>query len=84
MLSMVAVLSTMLGVTRPTITAALGRLQRAGLLEQRRRTIHMRDRLGLEAAACECYATIKATFDRLLPEIHQFDSARRVRAEDDK
>ena len=62
-------LSVMLGVRRPTITVVLRDLQRARLLEQRRGMIHVIDRSGLEAAACECYGTVKATFKRLLPEI---------------
>jgi CRP-like cAMP-binding protein len=62
-------LSIMLGVRRPTVTLIMGDLQKAGLVENRRGMIHIADRAGLEAASCECYATVKATFARLLPEI---------------
>jgi len=62
-------LSTMLGVRRPTITLIMGDLQKLGLVDNRRGVIHIADRSGLEASACECYATVKATFARLLPEI---------------
>ena len=62
-------LSIMLGVRRPTVTLIMGDLQKAGLVENRRGLIHIADRAGLEAASCECYATVKATFARLLPEI---------------
>ena len=62
-------LASMLGVRRPTITLIMGDLQKAGLVENRRGMIHIADRHGLEAASCECYATVKATFARLLPEM---------------
>jgi DNA-binding transcriptional ArsR family regulator len=45
----------MLGVHRPTVTHALSSLRRAGLVESSRAEIVIRDRPGLEAAACECY-----------------------------
>jgi CRP-like cAMP-binding protein len=53
-------LSQMLGVQRPTVTLALGTLERAGLLERLGRG-HLRilDRETLEAAACECYARVR-------------------------
>jgi CRP-like cAMP-binding protein len=62
-------LAIMLGVRRPTVTLILGELQKAGLVDHHRGTIHVVDRPGLEAACCECYATVKATFARLLPEM---------------
>ena len=62
-------LSIMLGVRRPTVTLVMGDLQRAGLVENRRGTIHVLDRAGLEMASCECYATVKANFARLLPDM---------------
>jgi CRP-like cAMP-binding protein len=62
-------LSVMLGVRRPTVTLIMGDLQKAGLVENRRGVIHIVDRAGLEATSCECYATVKATFARLLPEM---------------
>ena len=62
-------LAVMLGVRRPTVTLILGELQKAGLVDHHRGTIHVVDRPGLEAASCECYATVKATFARLMPEM---------------
>jgi CRP-like cAMP-binding protein len=61
-------LAEMLGVRRPTITLVLGSLQRAGLIGFRRGHVTILDRDGLEAAGCECYATVKASFSRLLPQ----------------
>ncbi|MFP5409300.1 MAG: Crp/Fnr family transcriptional regulator, partial [Gammaproteobacteria bacterium] len=39
-----------------------------GLIEYHRGRIIVRDRAGLEARVCECYAVVKKEFDRLLPE----------------
>ena len=47
--------ATMLGVRRPTVTLAVGSLRRAGLIEEKRGRITIRDREGLEAACCDCY-----------------------------
>jgi CRP-like cAMP-binding protein len=63
-------MAVMLGVRRPTVTIILGVLQKAGLVTNGHRgAITISDRKGLEAASCECYATVKANFARLLPEI---------------
>jgi len=48
-------LATMLGVRRPTVTLVVGSLQRAGLIDERRGQVTIRDRERLEAACCECY-----------------------------
>jgi CRP-like cAMP-binding protein len=48
-------LADMLGVRRVGITAAATALQRDGLIEDHRGDMHVRDRPGLEAAACACY-----------------------------
>lgn len=48
-------LSFMLGVRRVGITAAAGELARAGLIEYHRGRLVVRDRAGLEMAACGCY-----------------------------
>jgi CRP-like cAMP-binding protein len=61
-------LAEMLGVRRPTVTLIAGNLQRAGLVGFRRGHVTILDRDGLEAACCECYATVKASLSRLLPQ----------------
>jgi CRP-like cAMP-binding protein len=58
-------LAMMLGSTRPTVTVVAGVLQKAGLIRYKHARITIVDREGLEAASCECYATIRAEFSRL-------------------
>lgn len=60
-------LAEMLGAHRSTVTLAARVLQRAGLIAYRRGQVTVLDRAGLEEAACECYATIRAHYERLLP-----------------
>jgi len=55
----------MLGVRRAGVTEAVARLQEAGLIERQRGQISVRDRSGLEARACECYAVIKQAYRTL-------------------
>ena len=62
-------LATMLGVRRPTVTLVAAALQQQGLISYRRGYVTIVDRKRLEAASCECYATVKASFARLLPEL---------------
>ncbi|MDP3421462.1 MAG: Crp/Fnr family transcriptional regulator [Thiobacillus sp.] len=61
-------IANMLGVRRESVTEAAGNVQRAGLIEYHRGRIIVRDRAGLEARVCECYAVVKREFDRLLPQ----------------
>jgi len=52
-------IADLLGVRRVGVTNAAGALQRRGLIEYHRGDIRVRDRKGLEAAACSCYRTVK-------------------------
>ncbi|NPC59198.1 Crp/Fnr family transcriptional regulator [Caenimonas soli] len=63
----------MLGVRREGVTEAAGNLQRAGLIRYSRGRIDVLDRPGLEKAVCECYAVVKAEFERLLSDIPRSD-----------
>jgi CRP-like cAMP-binding protein len=59
-------LATMLGVRRASVTVCAGELHHGGLIDYGRRRLVIRDRVGLEAVSCECYATVKGHFSRLL------------------
>lgn len=59
-------MALMLGVNRPGVTIAAGLLSRAGLISYARGRMTVTDRLGLEAASCECYHTVRREYDRLL------------------
>lgn len=59
-------MAQMLGVRRATVTETAGALQRAKLISYSRGKITVRDRRGLERAACECYRIVRDEFDRLL------------------
>ena len=58
-------LAAMLGVGRPTVSVAARRLQEGGLISYTHGRVTVRNRKGLEAASCECYAIVRAHFDRL-------------------
>jgi CRP-like cAMP-binding protein len=59
-------ISEMLGVRREGVTQAAGRLQDEGLIRYARGRIEVLDRPGLEAACCECYATVRDEYERVL------------------
>lgn len=58
-------LGHMLGTPRSTVTLAAGILHESGLIGYSRGKVTIRNRKGLEKAACECYQTIRKEFDRL-------------------
>ena len=60
-------LAEMLGVQRSTVSGITGALQEAGLIRQGRGVITVTDRAGLEQTSCECYGTVRRSFERLLP-----------------
>jgi CRP-like cAMP-binding protein len=61
-------LADMLGVQRTTVTAVARSLQEKEVIRYRRGVVDIIDRAGLEALACECYAVIHRTYERLLPQ----------------
>ncbi|MBV9385625.1 MAG: Crp/Fnr family transcriptional regulator [Chroococcidiopsidaceae cyanobacterium CP_BM_ER_R8_30] len=63
-------LSQMLGVRRAGVSEVAIRLQNAGFISYRYGKVTILDREGLEATSCECYAIIKAEFDRLIGDNH--------------
>ena len=56
----------MLGVRRPSVTEAVGVLQKAGLVTYSRGRLEILDRKGLETGACECYRIVQQETQRLL------------------
>jgi CRP-like cAMP-binding protein len=62
-------LAAMLGVQRTTVTAVARTLQQKGAIRYRRGVVDIIDRPMLEALTCECYGTIRRTYDRLLPAV---------------
>jgi CRP-like cAMP-binding protein len=59
-------LSSMLGVRRVGVTAAALALQEEGLIAYHRGDMQVRDRTGLEAASCSCYASDQQAYRVLL------------------
>jgi CRP-like cAMP-binding protein len=58
-------LAQMLGAPRTTVTLAAGILHEAGLIDYSRGHVTIKNRSGLEKAACECYRVVRNEFDRL-------------------
>jgi CRP-like cAMP-binding protein len=52
-------LSTMLGVRRPTVTLLIADLVKAGMIETSRGRIRILNRAELEHVACECYGAVR-------------------------
>jgi CRP-like cAMP-binding protein len=62
-------IANMLGVRREGVTEAALKLAGAGLIHYVRGHITVLDRPALERRTCECYAVVKAEYDRLLPAL---------------
>ncbi|MEP7031566.1 MAG: Crp/Fnr family transcriptional regulator, partial [Pseudolabrys sp.] len=60
-------LSHMLGVRRTSVSGSANKLQAEGLITYKRGVIHILDRKGLEKAACECYAAVRAAVADAMP-----------------
>jgi CRP-like cAMP-binding protein len=58
-------IANMLGVRREGITAAAGKLQKAGVIEYSRGRITVLDRKRLESMSCECYDVVRKETERL-------------------
>lgn len=59
-------LAFMLGVRRQTVTVVAGTLQNAGMIQYRRGHVTVLDRVLLEESACECYATIRDYYEKVV------------------
>ena len=58
-----------LGVRRAGVTTAANSFREVGAIDYRRAYIHVVDRKGLEAIACECYLVIKEEYDDLYADL---------------
>lgn len=65
-------IANMLGVRREGVTAAAGKLQKAGVIEYLRGRIRVLDRNHLEERCCECYSVVKKETERLMQETSRF------------
>ncbi len=61
-----AFMAYMLGVRRAGITDAAGSLQKRNLIRYTRGNVLIRDRKGLEAVSCACYAAARDTYARVI------------------
>ena len=59
-------MAEMLGVRRTSVSIVAHAMQQAGLISYRRGHVSIDKLDGLQAAACECYATVKSLYDRIL------------------
>jgi CRP-like cAMP-binding protein len=59
-------ISDMLGAPRSSVTVAALKLQDAGIIRYQRGHVTILDERGLEAAACECYRTVKKETEEFL------------------
>lgn len=59
-------LADMLGVRRSAVTIAAGHFQDLGLIEYTRGDITVLDRIGLEAASCECYRATRREYYEMM------------------
>lgn len=60
-------LAMMLGVRRSGVSIAASFLRKAGLIDYARGQVTVRDRGGIEDAACECYRTVRNEIAKLFP-----------------
>ena len=59
-------MAQMIGARRNSVSLVANTLQQANLIHYSRGHIEITDPNGLRKTACECYATVKAQYDRLL------------------
>lgn len=59
-------IASMLGVQRASITLAVHKLVTKKLIVNKRGTMQIINRIGLETAACECYKVVNLEYNRLL------------------
>ncbi|MFN2528243.1 MAG: Crp/Fnr family transcriptional regulator [Candidatus Baltobacteraceae bacterium] len=68
-------LADMLGVRRPSVSVCASILQRAGLISYKRGKVRVTDRVGLESAACECYAIIASEYAHMVGDLRKVQAS---------
>lgn len=58
-------LATMLGTRRSSVTVAVSKLQKAGLISHARGCVTIENHAGLADTVCECYAVVHEEYVRL-------------------
>jgi hypothetical protein len=56
-------LAQLLGTNRPTVSALVSGLRKAGILNVKGRWVTVADRKRLKEAACECYGVIRRNYE---------------------
>lgn len=59
-------LSQMIGCPRTSVSGVTGRLEKLGVISQRRGRVRVLDLAGLGRSSCECYRTITEGIERFL------------------
>ena len=59
-------LAEMIGVRRQTVSVIAAKLQKSSVISYQRGIIQILNRKKLEAASCECYGVIKASYNRIM------------------
>lgn len=60
-------IANLLGIRRESVSQAISKLHKEGLIAAARGSVTIVDRAKLEEVACECYRVVKDECDRLLP-----------------
>jgi CRP-like cAMP-binding protein len=71
-------MAELLGVQRTTVTRVIADLAALGAVEPRRGRIVIVSRAKLEAAACECHATVRRHFACVAPDLYPANPRRRA------
>lgn len=59
-------LAQMIGVTRPSVTAVAGEMQRAGMISYRRGRLHILDIEKVQHKACECHEDVRSHYHKTM------------------
>ena len=73
-------MAQMIGARRNSVSLVASTLQQANFIHYSRGHIDITDIEGLRRTACECYASVKAQYDRLLLPRCTADASRRAAA----